>query len=763
MVRSLADDLRARSDEELRRLLVLRPDLARPAPSDVTALCARAATLASTTRAVDHLAEERLDVLVGCAALEGAERAALDGVDEPVAAGLVELTGLTGEGVSAHLLELRDAALLWRSPDGLRPTRAVLEALGPYPGGLGPPATELELDHLTDAEIRAQHAEAPSAAARVLERLADAGPVATVAAQEQSGEAARWLADAGLAAVSPDPADGARLRVVLPREVVVALRGGSLRRREEPTAKGASPGSSTLHRSGVAHDPEAAGAAVVLDVVALVDEVLEHLESARPRVLRSGGLAVADLRALARETSLEPLDLRFLLDVALGARLLAEDTAGDPTWRLTTLVDTWREAPTAQRWVDLVRPWLTSLRTSAPPLEDPAAARALSEDLVWPPIRGLRADLLAGLAEATEPVDDAAATRLLGTRRPRRMPRDAERVVSSVLGEAARLGVLVDGVLTEAARRLVDGDPAGARDALAERLPAPVEHALVQADLTAVVPGPPSPHLAELLRHSAVLESRGGASTYRFTQDSVRGALDAGMDGEQLLDQLAAASPTPLPQALDYLVRDVARRHGQLRAGGVGSYLRSDDEAHLGQLLANRELSHLQLRRIAPTVLVSPVAAGTLVESLREVGAAPVRESSGGVISAPSSARRVAPPRVPAPADQVAADTGAVVSAMRRGEERLARRVASATTSDAAGAPAIPPMDPAGVAALLREAAADRVPVWVGVADSIGEVRTLRLVPDAVEGGRVRGTVEDSPRTFGIHRITGVAPTTPSP
>lgn len=255
MVRSLADDLRARSDEELRRLLVLRPDLARPAPSDVTALCARAATLASTTRAVDHLAEERLDVLVGCAALEGAERAALDGVDEPVAAGLVELTGLTGEGVSAHLLELRDAALLWRSPDGLRPTRAVLEALGPYPGGLGPPATELELDHLTDAEIRAQHAEAPSAAARVLERLADAGPVATVAAQEQSGEAARWLADAGLAAVSPDPADGARLRVVLPREVVVALRGGSLRRREEPTAKGASPGSSTLHRSGVAHDP----------------------------------------------------------------------------------------------------------------------------------------------------------------------------------------------------------------------------------------------------------------------------------------------------------------------------------------------------------------------------------------------------------------------------------------------------------------------------------------------------------------------------
>ncbi len=66
-------------------------------------------------------------------------------------------------------------------------------------------------------------------------------------------------------------------------------------------------------------------------------------------------------------------------------------------------------------------------------------------------------------------------------------------------------------------------------------------------------------------------------------------------------------------------------------------------------------------------------------------------------------------------------------------------------------------MDPAGVAGVLREAAADRVHVWLGVADAIGDVRRVLLLPEAVEGGRVRGSVEDEQRTYSIHRITGVA------
>ncbi|MGC1208616.1 MAG: hypothetical protein WA880_11735, partial [Ornithinimicrobium sp.] len=50
VARSLADDLRHRSDEDLALLLAARPDLARPAPNDITTLAARANTRASTER-----------------------------------------------------------------------------------------------------------------------------------------------------------------------------------------------------------------------------------------------------------------------------------------------------------------------------------------------------------------------------------------------------------------------------------------------------------------------------------------------------------------------------------------------------------------------------------------------------------------------------------------------------------------------------------------------------------------------------------------
>lgn len=737
-MRSLAEDIRSRSEEELAELLRRRPDLTRPAPADLTALAARAATVASTTRAVDHLDAAHLGVLEAAALLDTSPRTALDGVDEPVPEALAALTGLDGPDLARRVLALRDAALLWRSPEGLAPTRTVLDVLGPSPAGLGPRAADLRLPAVDPAEVDRLCADAPAAARTVLHRLADGGPVATVSSDSQAATAVRWLADHGLAAVREDADDTARLRVTVPREVALHLRGGTLHRRPDEAVPGA---------AGPGPDVDTQTAAVVLDLVALLDEVLEHVEGARPRVLRSGGMAVVDLRALARQTQLDPDDLRLLLDLALGARLLADDESAEPTWRLTTLVDTWREASTAQRWVDLTLPWTTSLRTTLPIGE--GAPRALSDDMVWPPIRGLRADVLDVLADG---VPAAAVTAALRERRPRRMPQDAPAVVGSVLAEAERLGVTVGGHMGTAVTALVRGASPRAVEVLEADLPEPVDHALVQADLTAVVPGPPSPGLAAVLRRSATLESRGGASIYRFGEASVRQALDAGLDGEQLLAELAAASRTPLPQGLEYLVRDVARRHGQLRAGSVGSYLRSDDEAHLDRLLALRDLSHLQLRRLAPTVLVSPASAPVLLESLREVGASPVRESSGGVVTAAGAVRRVGPPREVPPPVTLAADPPSLVAAMRRGEDAARARALVSPTG-----PPLPPMDPAGVAGVLREAAADRVPVWLGVADAIGDVRRVLLLPEAVEGGRVRGSVEDEPRTYSIHRITGVA------
>src|SRR4051812_33086947 len=61
--RSLAHDIRGPSDAELIDLLLARPDLARPAPADLTSLAARAGTRASVQRAVEALDRGHLQVL----------------------------------------------------------------------------------------------------------------------------------------------------------------------------------------------------------------------------------------------------------------------------------------------------------------------------------------------------------------------------------------------------------------------------------------------------------------------------------------------------------------------------------------------------------------------------------------------------------------------------------------------------------------------------------------------------------------------------
>src|SRR5437764_377651 len=60
---TLAACLRTRSDDQLAALLAARPDVARPAPSDVVALASRLAVPVSVDRALDELDAATLQVL----------------------------------------------------------------------------------------------------------------------------------------------------------------------------------------------------------------------------------------------------------------------------------------------------------------------------------------------------------------------------------------------------------------------------------------------------------------------------------------------------------------------------------------------------------------------------------------------------------------------------------------------------------------------------------------------------------------------------
>lgn len=94
----------------------------------------------------------------------------------------------------------------------------------------------------------------------------------------------------------------------------------------------------------------------------------------------------------------------------------------------------------------------------------------------------------------------------------------------------------------------------------------------------------------------------------------------------------------------------MARRHGHLRVGAASAYVRCDDDALLGEILADKRSQGLRLRRIAPTVLAAQADPTTLLEGLRSMGLAPAAESAeGDVLITRAFAHRTPARTAPAP------------------------------------------------------------------------------------------------------------------
>ncbi|HEX2704879.1 MAG TPA: helicase-associated domain-containing protein, partial [Candidatus Lustribacter sp.] len=301
-------------------------------------------------------------------------------------------------------------------------------------------------------------------------------------------------------------------------------------------------------------------------------------------------------------------------------------------------------------------------------------------------------------------------------------------------------------------------EPSWAAD-MARDLPATVDHIVLQADLTALAPGPLEPDLAALMRTVARVESRGTATVFRIDHASIRSALDTGRSADELLAALADASRTPVPQPLDYLIRDIARVHGRTRIGGATAYVRSDDEATLRAMVSHRVLAPLRLRLLAPSLAVSSAEPLTVLELLREAGFAPVQETLDGavVIQTPKS-KRTPSRRRPAPMPVSGLDPAAAAALVRQ----LREAEGSALTLRAHGGnprTGLPPTsDPLVVLAALRDATAEGRGVWIGYTDQNGTASPVFFYPSRIEAGRAWGAVpaarED--RGFLLHRITGV-------
>ncbi|HET6502788.1 MAG TPA: helicase-associated domain-containing protein [Amycolatopsis sp.] len=734
---SLADWLRSKSDDELAALLQARRDLATPPPADSTVLATRASSAGSLARALEDLDTFTL-ATVDALLLTDADTEAV-----PADA----LAGLLGTDPRPALDRLRGRAIAWGPDDAVRLVPVARELIGPFPAGLG--ASVPELAHADLDEIGADER-------AVLATLAAGSPVG------QTRDAGAMIPlDEAVTPIQRLLARGLLLRrdgqtVELPREIGIRLRAGrscspgALREPELPT---------NPHQSSTV-DEAAAGEA--LEFLRQTESLLTLWSEQPPPVLKSGGLGVRELRRLARELEVDDDRAALLVELAAGAGLVADSQNTTPEWVPTTLTDSWLASAPGARWLTLAQAWLDLPRL--PGLAGQRDAKdkpmvPLADDLRRPLAPMARRRVLAALGDLPAGTGVKAGEELvavLAWRAPRRGGHFRDDTVRWTLAEAAAIGVIALGAVSRATRALLADDRSEALSAMVAAMPEPIDHVLVQADLTVIAPGQLEPGLATELKSVADVESSGHATVYRVTEASVRRALDAGRTADELHELFRTRSATAVPQSLSYLIDDVARRHGRLRGGAAGSFLRCDDEVLLAEVLGTSVAADHELRRIAPTVAVSPYPLAEVMDGLRAAGFAPAAEGPDGRVldlrpggrripARPRSTRRVLAEPVVQP-DQLAV----VITQLRAGDHAATRRKGHQVRLPAGGGGS----DTAATMALLARASREQREVWIGFVDSHGTASQRILTPASIGGGILMSTDD---QRFPLHRITSAA------
>ena len=445
-----------------------------------------------------------------------------------------------------------------------------------------------------------------------------------------------------------------------------------------------------------------------------------------------------------------------MLECAAAAGLLA---VGDGGRLLPTVdYDRWAEREPADRWRALAAAWRHTDRL--PGVSSEPGAHALGPESEAPgaaSVRGLLTELLAAVPVGTT-LDLADLHDVVGWHRPR-LVRVGGIPLESVLAwtwrEAGWLGVNSLGAVSGLARAAFAADTHPLPAELADAFPATVEQIVLQADLTAVAPGPVPYRLARELRLLADQESRGGAAVFRFSGPSLRRAFDAGWSAADVHRWLEHHATTAPPQPLAYLIDDIARQHGSIRVGPANAYVRIADPAQVAAILTHPDASVLGLRELAPGVLVAAAEPYEVVDFLHRIGHSPAGEdSSGRSVTAPDPLRA---PRRAAHRPRPDVQAGEAAAAVLVGEQHRHERRPRSTAVPAAGP------DTRGTAENLErlasaERASESVRIRYVAADGRPAERELRAVQ--ADAGLVRGTDATSAQLVSIplSRVSSVGP-----
>jgi hypothetical protein len=426
--------------------------------------------------------------------------------------------------------------------------------------------------------------------------------------------------------------------------------------------------------------------------------------------------------------------------------------------------DIWLMQTPSDRWQAISSAWLITSRVSG------LVGRAESKNVaaLGPELDRVNASRVRALTlsiltqnESLAP-DSKSFHELLSWRAPvRRNSSLQEELTSWTLREAEWLGITGQGAISKYGVHFLNGDDL---DLINRDLPKTVDHILIQSDNTAIAPGPLEHEISQQLAIMAEIESRGGATVYRFSEATIRRALDHGKTGDEIRAFLIKTSKTPMPQPLEYLISDVAKKHGKLRVGNTSSFIRCEDTSLIAQIMLDKKLEILSLRRIAPEVVVCDHDANELMRILRESGYLPAAESSNGLMLMGTRANRALtkprPPRVIGEIEIPSEESlSAAIRAIRTGEKSTHKQTRlRQVANEALGA--LPRSTANETMDLVNRFIIEEKSLSIGYADNNGSVTHRIIDPIRVSAGSLiaRDHATGEVQSFRIPRITGVAP-----
>ena len=728
-MRSFSDYLRSVDDAALISLFSARPDLVTPVPPDIASLAVRACSAPSLARAIDSLNKWQLQVLE-----------AVVSVNEPFTEKTI--ASLTDKQAASALEHLIKVGLVYPSDDGLRVPTQVREVLGAEPAGLGP-ASMVKLK-LSDLE------QAPQDSKKILERLMWGPPRGSVGDIKNPGPGVAWLLERKFL-VALD-----QRTVILPREVAIELRGKKIHKElcaQAPEFTGTKREKKQVDLAAIAN---------VSTVLRWVEELLNFWAEEPADALRAGGLGVRDLKTLSTHLGVDDACTAFIAELAYLTSLISID-ANDQILP-SNKFDIWLMQSPADRWQMLASAWLITSRVSGlvGRLESKNVA-ALGPELDRvnaSKVRGLTLSLLKEHPEIAPDWNSFKSS--LDWRAPvRRNSSLQDELAEWTLREAEWLGITGQGAISKYGIGFLNGDDL---DLINQDLPKTVDHILIQSDNTAIAPGPLEHEISQSLAMMAEIESRGGATVYRFTEATIRRALDHGKTGDEIKSFLAKTSKTPMPQPLEYLIADVAKKHGKLRVGNTSSFIRCEDTALISQIINDKKLEILGIRRIAPEVVICEMDATDAMRILRECGYLPAGESANGMIlTGAKSNRALTKPRPPRIIGEVEVPTDesltAAIRTLRTGEKSTHRQTRlRQVANEALGA--LPRTTANETMDVLQQFISEEKTLSIGYADNNGGVTHRIIDPIRISAGALiaRDHATGEVQSFRIPRITGVAP-----